>query len=182
MWALWFIPLIGAIFLGVLFFAVVYAAVARPRKARVWALLIAAPFGCAMMPIAGLMLLSVLGSLLQSSDVTLFDEVYGFSPEMDDSQMLSDDFGIWSDRKIYMRLEPTPHDRERILAVTYGGVSGLTGDDFAALAAPHQFSWWHTNCENAVVYDADGYRDWKTLKVYDCPERRQMYIVAFQDR
>lgn len=182
MWTLWFVPLIGAIFLGVLFFAMVYAAAVRPKKARVWALLISAPFGCALMPIACLILLSVLGTLLQSSDVALFDEVYGFRPEMDDSQILSDDFGIWSNREIYMRLEPTPHDRERVLDVAYGGVSSLTGDDFAALAAPHQFSWWHTNCKKAFVYDADSYRDWKTLKVYDCPERRQMYIVAFQDR
>ncbi len=179
MWTLWFVPLIVTIFAGVLILVVGYAAFVRPNKVRTWIALAAAPFGCTLLPIVALMVLAGLNALLQKSDARLFEEVYGFMPEMREDQMLADDFGTWSNRSIYMKLEPTPHDRRRILDVAPRR-SDLTAEQFAIRGTAEGFMWWHTNCEEPAIYDADGYREWQTLTVYDCPERQIMFIVAFR--
>ena len=179
MWGLWFFPLVVLIFVGVLIAAIAFAIIVRPKRKKVWIALATAPFGCAAMPIAGLMFLGVVAAVLQKNDARLFQEVYGFIPEMNDSQMLSDDFGTWSDRAIYMRLEPTPHDRQRILDVAPDR-SDLSSEQVAALGNDKGFLWWDTECKKPAIYDASGYREWRDLIVYDCPERQPMFVIAFR--
>jgi hypothetical protein len=179
MWGLWFFPLILTIFVGVLTAVVGYAAFMRPKKVRIWMALIMAPIGCALMPIIALIILVGVNAILQKSDSRLFQEIYGFIPEMRDDQMLSDDFGTWSNRSIYMRLEVTPPDRRRILDVAPRR-SDLTAEQFAIRGTIEGFMWWDTDCKQPTIYDADGYRKWQTLTVYDCPERQIMFIVAFR--
>jgi hypothetical protein len=176
MWSLWFIPLLASIFVGVLVVVVAILLFKRPKKPSIWLALLAAPFGCALLPIIGLLFLSVVVDLLQKSDRGLFNEIYGFNPEMGEGQMLSDDFGIWSDRSIYMRLQATPHDRERILAVA--DRSFMATEEFEQLGHARQFSWWDTNCDQPKLFEANGYREWKTLTIYDCLERQTMFIHA----
>jgi|688.fasta_scaffold977868_2 hypothetical protein len=179
MWGLWFFPLVTLIFLGGLVVAVIYAVIARPKKGRTWLALIAIPSGCALLPIIAVMLLAGLGTVLQKSDARLFEEIYGFIPEMREDQMLSDDFGTWSNRSVYMRLEATPNDRKRILDLAPRR-SGLTADQFAVRGTVEGFTWWDTVCYKPAIYNADGYRGWQTLTVYDCPERQVMFIVALR--
>lgn len=179
MWALWFIPLLGVIFLSALAVVIVVAIIRRPKSVAAWVALTIAPFGCAALPILAILALSASSALFQKSDAKLFEEIYGFIPEMREDQMLSDDFGIWSNRSIYMKLEATPHDRKRILDVA-PNVSTLSKEQFAARGAAEGFIWWDIACEKPDIYDADGYREWQTLTVYDCPERKIMFISAFR--
>ena len=179
MWGLWFFPLVFTIFIGGMVIAVSYAVIAKPKKGRTWLILVVAPFGCALLPILALMLLSGLHTVLQKSDARIFEEIYGFIPEMGEDQMLSDDFGTWSKRSIYMRLEVTPYDRKRILDVAPHR-SELTAEQFAVRGTVEGFTWWDTVCDKPNIYDADGYREWQTLTIYDCPERQIMFVNAFR--
>jgi hypothetical protein len=179
MWGLWFFPLVLAIFIGGVVIAVSYAVTAKPKKGRTWLILVVAPFGCASFPIIALMLLAGLNTVLQKSDARLFEEIYGFIPEMREDQMLSDDFGTWSERSIYMRLEVTPYDRKRILEVAPHR-SDVTTSQFAARGTVEGFTWWDISCDKPYIYDADGYREWQTLTIYDCPERQIMFVHALR--
>jgi hypothetical protein len=179
MWTLWLFPLIGIIFFSILAFVIIAAIFGQQRGAGTWLAFTLAPFGCALMPIAAIMLISVITDILQKSDAMLFHEVYGFRPEMREDQMLSDDFGIWSNRSIYMKLKATPHDRRRILDVI-NQRSELTAEQFTMLGTAKGFSWWESICEKPSIYNSDGYREWQTLTVYDCPERQIIFIVAFR--
>lgn len=179
MWGLWLFPLLGLIFCGVLAICIVIAVIKRPKKKSARFALALAPFGCAIFPVAAIMILGAIGAIFQKSDARLFQEIYGFIPKMREDQMLSDDFGIWSNRSIFMRLETTPHDRRRILDVA-PRISELTQDQFKIRGTVEGFTWWNIECENPTIYDADGYRGWQTLTVYDCPERQIMFVVAFR--
>lgn len=176
MWTLWFIPMLGLIFVGMVAVAIVIAIVWRPKRPLQRLGLAALPFGCAALPVVALMLLAGLNAVLQKSDASLFREVWGFTPDMREDQMLSDDFGFWSDRWIYMRMEPSPRDRQRLIDVTRP--SNLTVAQFAGYGTNRQFLWWHTACGAPVVREAPGYRDWSTLVVLDCPGQHQMWLVA----
>jgi hypothetical protein len=179
MWGLWFFPLVVLILLGGLFVVGVYAVIVRPKKGRIWVALVAAPFGCALLLIITLMILAGVNVVLQKSDARLFAEIYGFIPEMRENQMLSDDFGMWSQRSIYMRIEATPHDRQRILDVAPSR-STITAEQFADRGTAEGFIWWDTVCDKPTIRDADGYRGWQTLTVFDCPERQVIFIIAFR--
>ncbi|MFM2409775.1 MAG: hypothetical protein RL481_603 [Pseudomonadota bacterium] len=179
MWGLWLFPLLGLIFCGVLVIVIAIAVIKRPQKVATWLALGFAPFGCALLPIVTIVLIGAVGALFQKSDARLFEEIYGFVPEMREDQMLSDDFGVWSGRSIFMRLYPTPHDRKRILDVA-PQISELTQDQFKTRGAIAGFGWWNIECEKPTIYDADGYRGWQTLTVYDCPERQLIFVIASQ--
>ena len=179
MWAFWLIPLLSLIFFGVLAICIAIAVIKRPKKISAWVALGLAPFGCATLPVAAIMILGAVGALFQKSDAGLFQEIYGFVPEMREDQMLSDDFGTWSNRSIFMRLNVTPHDRQRILDVA-PRTSELSQDQFKIRGTIEGFSWWDTECEKPQIYNADGYRGWQSLTVYDCPERQILFIVAFR--
>lgn len=179
MWTLWFIPLLGLIFVGTAVVAIVIALVWRPRRPLQWLGLAALPFGCAALPVLALMFLVGAGALLQKDDAALFREVWGFTPDMREDQMLSDDFGIWSDRWIYMRMEAGPRDRQRMLDVALRRAA-MTPEQFANFRQSHGFIWWDTACDAPDIRDASGYRDWQWLLVLDCPERGLLFFVAFR--
>lgn len=176
MWTLWFIPLVGLIFLGMVVVAIIAALIWRPKRPVQWLGLATLPFGCAALPVLALMLVAGVTALLQKGDAALFEEVWGFVPDMREDQMLSDDFGMGSDRWIYMRMEPSPHDRQRVIDVTRP--SEVTPVQFDFMGEGRQFMWWDTSCEAPVMREADGYRGWRMLVVLDCPERREMWFVA----
>jgi hypothetical protein len=166
------------IFVAMLVVAIVVAVVWRPKRPTQWLALTAMPFGCAALPIVGLMLLVGISALFQKSDASLFEEVWGFVPDMREDQMLSDDFGIWSNRWIYMRMEPSPHDRQRVINVTRP--STVTPLQFDFTGDGRGLEWWDTHCAEPTLREADGYRDWRMLVVLDCPERREMWFIAHQ--
>lgn len=179
MWTLWFIPLLGLIFVGMVVVALLIAVIRRPRQPWQWASLFALPFGCAALPVLALMLLAGASALLQEDDASLFREVWGFAPDMREDQMLSDDFGGASDRWIYMRMEPSAHDRQRILAAAPRR-SDVTAEQFQHHEQTHGFIWWDTQCAAPDIRDGAGYRGWRQLTVYDCPEAHRMFIVAYR--
>lgn len=176
MWGLWLMPLLGLIFLTTAIVAVVFAIVRRPKEPEQWLGLAALPFGCTLLPVAVLMLIAGANALTQTSDRELFAEVWGFTPNMREQQMLADDFGGSNNRWIYMRMEPGAHDRQRLIDVTRP--SSVTPEQFDFFGETRQFLWWETACEAPVVREADGYRGWRRLVVLDCPERRQIYFMA----
>lgn len=171
------IGLMAALFVAAAIVAVIIALVARPQRVSGRVALILAPFAVAMLPVAAIALVIAANALLQKSDRALFAEIYGFTPDAEEWAILSDDFGVGSNRRIYMRIEPSPHDRQRILAVARHD-GALTAQIFAAAGAAEQFMWWDTQCEAPALYMSDGYRDWRLLAVLDCPERRQMFLIA----
>ena len=176
MWTLWFIPLLCMIFIGVAFLSLVAGVIWRPKRPAQWLGLVALPFGCAALPVLALMLLVGLNALLQKSDAALCEEVWGFIPDMREDQMLSDDFGMWSNRWIYMRMEPSARDRQRLIDVTRP--SSVTSIQYDVMGEGRQFSWWNTDCAAPILREADGYRDWRMLVVLDCPEHQQMWMIA----
>lgn len=176
MWAIWLIPLFGLSYLAL---AVVAAALFvgwPPKRRGQWVTLVVLMFAS---PIVLLLAVSAIQAFLHKSDRQLFEEIWGFQPDMVEQQMLSDDFGMWSDRAIYLRTSPEARDRQRMLSAMHGP-AGITSAQFAAYGESRQFSWWHTQCEAPRILEADGYRGWKMLRILDCRERRELYIVALR--
>ena len=77
MWGLWFLPLIILIFLVVGAISLILLLTGPPDRAGIKAALIAAPFGCAAMPIAGLLMLAAIGSRTQATDQEIYAEIFG---------------------------------------------------------------------------------------------------------
>lgn len=179
MWSLWVIPLLTGLFVAGIAAAIITAIIIRPQTMGARIGLAIAPVGCVALPLLALAALIGISALLQKSDAALFEELFGFRPEMGEDAMLSDDFGTWSDRAIYMRTEPSAHDRQRMIDVMHGPAD-ITPAQFAVYGESRPFSWWHTQCEVPRILAADGYRGWTMLRVLDCPERGTLYIVALR--
>jgi hypothetical protein len=202
MWTLWFFPLITLSFCVGLAVAVSWyllRAVAgkRPEAPVAVAVAVAAPLGCAALPVVALALLAAVSPLFQKSDTELYEEVLGQKPALGEDRLLFDDFGSGADREIFMRAQPTGAERKKMLATAPLRASEFTLDDFAALGARHGgFSWWistapqrdHDRCESARIREAPGFRGWREFRVAECldgstgiPDDRSMhyvYIVA----
>jgi hypothetical protein len=143
----------------------------RPKVAT----LIAIPLGCVAIPIAGLLVLALVGTLTQSSDAELYEELFGYRPTIREDRLLFDDFGSGGERRIFMRAEPTDAERLRLLALPGARVSDFTLDQFIARGESHGFSWWLSSsdmfggyCKSARILDAHGFRGWAEFRIAEC--------------
>ena len=201
MWGLWFFPLVTLSFFGGLAVAVLWYllrahAGKRPNVPAAVAVGVAAPLGCAALPIIALVLLGAVSSLFQKSDTQLYEEVFGHEPALGEDRMLFNDFGNGTDRHIFMRAEPTSAEREKMLATTPPlRASEFTLNEFVALGARHGFTWWistdpqrNEHCKSARIREAHGFRGWREFRVAECLDggtdfpadmnTRYVYVVA----
>ena len=200
MWGLWFFPLVTLSFFGGLAVAVLWYllrahAGKRPNVPAAVAVGVAAPLGCAALPIIALVLLGAVSSLFQKSDTQLYEEVFGHEPALGEDRMLFNDSGKGAHRHIFMRAEPTPEEREKMLAIPTLRASEYTLHEFAALGAQQGFMWWiateprsDDRCKSARIREAHGFRGWREFRVAECLEggtdfpadlnTRYVYIVA----
>ena len=175
MWSLWAIPLLAMLFLGGAVAALCcFLASGREKRPKLGTL-VAIPFGCVGVPIAGVVLLAVVGNLLQSSDAELYEEIFGYRSTIAEDRMLFDDFGSGRRREIYMRAEPTDAERKRLLAIPGAVQSAFTLVDFTARGDAHGFGWWLSGdersgnfCKSARILDAHGFRGWVEFRVAEC--------------
>ena len=200
MWGLWFIPLLKLSFCVGLAGAVVWYllrafAGKRPKTPVAVAVVVAAPFGCAVLPVLVLTLLAAVAPLFQKSDTQLYEEVFGQPPPFGEDRMLFNDFGSGADRHIFMRAEPTRAERDKMLATSPLRASEFTLNDFVALGDQHGFSWWISadplrddHCKSARIREAHGFRGWREFRVAECLDggkdfpdgmyMRHLYVVA----
>lgn len=143
----------------------------RPNIAAV----IAIPFGLAAAPIVGIVMFAVIGNRLERSDTALYEEVFGYRPTITEDRMLSHDFGQHRSREIFMRVEPTDAERNRIVSIPNAVESALTPDAFIARGLSHGLGWWLSGnerngkfCKSVRIVDAHGFRDWSEFHVAEC--------------
>lgn len=165
----------GALVIGLIASAIL-AIIYRKSLAQKWPILVALPFGCMAAPVIALIALASISWLLQKSDRALYEEIFGQSTTISEDRLLTDDFGWWGDREIYMRAEVSPPERKRILAMPGLKPSDLTLDQVILAASQHQFSWWiepyglseYNMCPAARIYEAPGFNDWSDFIVAEC--------------
>ena len=196
MWGLWFFPLVVLLFIvGVAVGLVWYFTGRKDGPARI-VVAAAFPFGCAAMPIIGLTLLAAASSALQTSDVQLYEEVFGYRPTITEDRMLFDDFGSGRDREIFMHAEPNDAEHKKLMAIPGLVESEYTLDLFIARGAQHGFGWWMEAdsvdfgyCKSARILDAPGFHGWREFRVAECLDAgnefpastnvHNVYVVAY---
>jgi hypothetical protein len=163
----------------------------RPNLGRA----VAIPFGCAALPIVGLILLGLTGNLFQKSDEALAEELFGYSTTLTRDRMLFDDFGSGRSREIYMRAEMSDAERKKLLSIPNAVESELALEDFEARGASKGFMWWVKNdpedrnyCASALIRDAHGFNGWQEFHWAECldagtnfPQSSnagQVYVIA----
>ena len=185
MWSLWFVPFVigllavGATVSGVLFVTISHFSRSEHRH-RNAAIAASLPLGCAALPIVTMILLAMLGTSLQESDADLYEEMFGYRPGISEDRMLSDDFGSGMSREIYMRIEPTTAERQRLLRIPGLTRSPMSIDQFAARGTQNGFSWWISTdigrrhwfdyCRSARIYEAHGFRGWVEFRIAECTD------------
>lgn len=189
MWALWLIPLVSGIFLVVSAASVAALFFKTNRTLPRISALVAAPFGCAVMPIFALITLSLIGSHFQKSDTQLYEQVFGYRPSITNDRLLFDNFGSGSDREIFFRVEPTASERRAILATPGLTASDFTLHQFVARGEQRGFMWWISDdpanpdfCKRARIHDVIGFRGWHELRIAECLEGGDRFTAATQPR
>lgn len=137
-----------------------------------------APVGCAVLPVAGLAGLVVIGVIYQKDDAELYEELFGYHPAIANSNMLFDDFGHGRNREIYMRAYPNDEEREEIFSTPGLRPSDFSLSQFIARGDRHDFMWWLTTtpremgdyCESVQIYEAHGFRGWTEFRVAECTD------------
>lgn len=175
MWGLFLFPLLAILFVGGAVVALAWF-FGRPRDRRPsGALLIGIPFGCLALPFIGFILIGIVGSLLQSSDTELFEEIFGYRPTITEDRMLFDDFGSGRNREIYMRAEPNEAERRRLFSIPGAVESDFDLVDFESRGITQGFMWWISAsdttgdyCKSARILDAHGYRGWTEFRIAEC--------------
>lgn len=174
-WGLWAFPLLVMLFVGGSAVGLAWFVGSRKSQSPNIAAILAIPVGCVAIPVVGFVMLVVIGNLIQSSDIELYEEIFGYRPTVTDDRMLFDDFGSGRDREIFMRAEPTDTERKRLLSIPNAAESALTLDQFIARGASHGFTWWLSSsdmndgfCKSARILDAHHYRGWVEFRVAEC--------------
>ncbi|MDQ3280257.1 MAG: hypothetical protein M3Q69_02465 [Acidobacteriota bacterium] len=196
MWGLWLFPLVKLSFfagfaLAVLWYLRRSLAGKRPKVPLAIAVGVVTPFGCAALPVLTLMFLAAIAPLFQKSDTQLYEEVFGHAPPFGEDRMLFNDFGSGTDRHIFMRAEPTPAQRDQMLASAPLRASQFTLDEFAALGTQQGFMWWLStdplrgeHCKSVRIREGHGFRGWREFRVAECLDShtdmymRYVYVMA----
>lgn len=175
-----FLLLIGVMFIclivGVVIAVVWYFSSGKGNRPNLAAVL-AIPFGCAAIPVVGVVLLVVAANLLQKSDEALANEVFGRPTSLTGDRLLFDDFGMGRDREIYMRAEMTDAERENLLSIADAVESDFPLAAFASLGARKGFTWWVSTdpgdrnyCASARIRNAHGFNGWTEFRFAECLE------------
>lgn len=186
MWVIWFGPVVVVFFLAGMTIAAVLLRLGKLRSPRSALAAVALPFGCAALPVLGLALLSVAASLFTPDDRVLYAELFGPGPAPARERTLFDAFGAGSTREVLMRLEPTPAERQRIMALPGLAATTMTPDEFALRGTRHGLGgWWMlplvpgtpnrqpgTGCLSPTIYQADGFNGWREVRLALCGAAR----------
>jgi hypothetical protein len=168
-WGLWAFPLLATLFVGGSAAGVAWFLTGRKGQRPKVATIIAIPIACVAIPVAGFVMLAVVGNLTRSSDAELYEEVFGYRPTIPEDRLLFDDFGSGRDREIFMRAESTEAERNRLLAIPDTVESDFGLNDFIARGESHGFSWWlSSGCKTARILDAHGFRGWVEFRIAEC--------------
>ena len=166
------IPLLFVV--GVVIALVWFLASPKQKRPNIIAVL-AVPFGCAIMPVAGLIAAVLLAPLFQKSDPELYEEIFGTETTTSEQSMLFDEFGRGRTREIYMRISPNEAEREYLLNLPNSKPSDAGLAQFIARGDQHGFSWWISSnphsagyCRSARLLEADGFRGWEQLRIAEC--------------
>ncbi|HYE27905.1 MAG TPA: hypothetical protein VEA61_06710 [Allosphingosinicella sp.] len=195
MWGIWAFPLLAILFVGGSAAGLAWFLASRKGRRPNIAAVIAIPFGCVAIPVAGFVMLAVIDNLFQSSDTELYEEVFGYRPTITEDRMLFDDFGSGRNREIFMRAEPTETERNRLFAIPDAVESDFTLNDFVARGASRGFSWWLSGdgmsggfCKSARILDAHGFRGWVEFRIAECldagtefpasADKGKVYVIA----
>lgn len=195
MWSLWFFPLVilsaavGAVFGLVWFFR------NRDLGAKRYALAPIFPVGCFALPMVLLGVVSSCSKLMSKSDSDYFEEIFGYSPEISEQRMLTDDFGSGNEYAIFMRLEPNATERTRLLDIPGLKESSLPVHSVRSFGQNLGLGWWLPEgdgalgrCELLRISEANGFRRWQLFVVAECVKdpsdavgtasTRDVYVIA----
>lgn len=142
MWTMWLFPLVICLLLFGAMSSILWFFTSRKDSRPRILTVVAVPFGCAGVPVIGLLLLSAASAFFQKSDAQLYKEAFGYRPTIDEDRMLFDDFGNGAKREIFMKAEPTNDERSILLTIPGLVQSEFTLDQFIARGAQHGFMWW----------------------------------------
>lgn len=165
---------IGLIFIGVLVLVIILmtSGVIKSRRGRVAAM--GAPFGCALLPVLGLIVLTGLAPWFSKQDVDHYAEIFGPSPTAANDRLLTNELFSGDRHDVWLRAEMTddglrhmlklpglrPDADAAVLVRTSGATRGLSG-------------WWmgdqYDLCENAKGYSARNTGQWEAVMLVVCP-------------
>lgn len=189
MWVIWFGPVVVVFFLVGMTISAVLLRLGRLRSRRSALAAVALPFFCAALPVLALALLSLAASAFAPDDRVLYAELLGPGPVPERDRMLFDAFGQGPSREVLLRLDATPEERARLMALPGLAPSAMTPAAFANRGASHGLgSWWmnpvslaatpatarssFTDCLAPAIYAADGYNGWHELRLALCADDR----------
>lgn len=199
MWVIWFGPVVVVFFLVGMTISAVLLRLGRLRSRRSALAAAALPFICAALPVLALALLSLAASAFAPDDRVLYAELLGPGPVPERDRMLFDAFGQGPRREVLLRLDATPAERARFMALPGLAPSAMTPAAFANRGTSHGLgSWWmnpvqagapggnpFTDCLAPTIYAADGYNGWRELRLALCADDRggaRPVFVAAQGR
>jgi hypothetical protein len=175
MWALALLALIVLLFVsGIVIALGWFLASPKPKRPRIITV-VALPFGCAAIPLVGLIAAVLLAPLFQKSDLQLYQEIFGEGTTVPEQSMLFDEFGRGRTREIYMRIYPNGAERDYLLSLPNSKPSDATLEQFIARGDQHGFTWWISSdphsagyCQSARILEIDGFRGWEQLRIAEC--------------
>lgn len=197
MWVIWFGPVVVVFFLAGMTVAAVLLRLGKLRSPRSALAAVALPFGCATLPVLALALLSLAASLFAPDDGALHAELFGAGPVPARDRMLFDAFGDGPTREVLLRLDPTPAERARIMALPGFAHATMTADSFAMRGIRHGLDgWWMrpttpgitrrapgTDCPSPAIYEADGFNGWRQFRIALCAADRgdapALFVAAY---
>jgi hypothetical protein len=98
-WGLWFGPHLALAFVVVIIISLLVLFSNDLGWLKKVAAAVAIPFGCAAIPIVGLMGLIAINAIFQSTDKELYEEIFGYEPTISEDRMLSNASGWRKNRK-----------------------------------------------------------------------------------
>ncbi len=189
MWSLWFVPLIVIIFGAVALVSLVLLCFKKFRNKRWVGGLLAAPFGCAAVPVLLSLLLVGIGNLTKQSDAGHYEEVFGYHTTITEDRMLANASGSENDREIYMRIEPTATELARLMQIPNLRLSDWSLETFKTRGDSKGFTWWVLSknpdrmepnyCPNAEVFEAPGFRGWREFRLARCDVSKNQWKGQF---
>ncbi|HUD30016.1 MAG TPA: hypothetical protein VMQ93_14180 [Novosphingobium sp.] len=186
MWVIWFGPVVVVFFLVGMTISAVLLRLGRLRTARQGIVAVALPFVFAALPVLALAVLSLAASAFSPDGRALHAELFGPGPVPARERMLFDAFGQGPRREILLRLDASPDERARLIALPGIAPAAMTPAAFANRGLGHGLgSWWmnpvgldapartsFTDCPAPTIYAADGFNGWRELRIAFCADDR----------
>lgn len=155
-----------------------------------WPAALSALIGCMVLFPAGIFGLSGLLGTEQDADQDRFEEIFGYATSVPNERMLSNHSGSGQGRSIFLRIEATDGEKEKILNIPGRVKSHYTTENIIADGANRGFSWWlrdrgsfgQKSCTQKKISDANGHNGWSALTILECftPETHTSLVTADQ--